>query len=46
MTGQDSQGLTIPRLLKYNYAKFGADKVALRVKDYGIWQTFTWKDYY
>jgi long-chain acyl-CoA synthetase len=42
----DLQGLTIPRLLKYNYAKFGADKVALRVKDYGIWQTFTWKDYY
>jgi long-chain acyl-CoA synthetase len=46
MTGQHNQGLTIPRLLKYNYEKFGDKRVALRVKDYGIWQTFTWKDYY
>jgi len=46
MTKHDSKELTLPRLLKYNYEKFGDKRVAQRVKDYGIWQTFTWKDYY
>lgn len=37
---------TAPKYLKYNYKKWGDKKVALRVKDRGIWQSYTWKDYY
>jgi len=37
---------TLPKLLKGNYEKYGDKKVAMRVKDFGIWQTYTWKDYY
>ncbi len=37
---------TLPKLLKQNYEKYGDKKVAMRVKDFGIWQTCTWKDYY
>jgi len=37
---------TLPKLLKQNYGKYGDKKVAMRVKDFGIWQTYTWKDYY
>jgi len=37
---------TLPKLLKKNAEKYGAQKIAMRVKDRGIWQHFTWKDYY
>jgi long-chain acyl-CoA synthetase len=37
---------TLPKLLKRNYEKYGDKKIAMREKDYGIWQSFTWKDYY
>jgi len=37
---------TAPKYLRYNYLKWGDNKVALRVKDKGIWQSYTWKDYY
>jgi len=37
---------TLPKLLKYNYEKYGDRKVAMRVKDKGLWQRYTWKDYY
>jgi long-chain acyl-CoA synthetase len=37
---------TLPKLLKSNAEKYGNRKVAMRVKDRGIWQSFTWKDYY
>lgn len=37
---------TLPKLLKKNYEKYGDEKVAMRVKDMGIWQRYTWKDYY
>jgi len=37
---------TGPKLLKHNYEKWGDRKVAMRVKDFGIWQAYTWKDYY
>ncbi|HIE17458.1 MAG TPA: long-chain fatty acid--CoA ligase [Dehalococcoidia bacterium] len=37
---------TLPKLLKQNYEKYGGKKVAMRVKEFGIWQTYTWKDYY
>ncbi len=37
---------TLPKLLKKNAEKYGDRKIAMRVKDRGIWQHFTWKDYY
>jgi long-chain acyl-CoA synthetase len=37
---------TLPKLLKKNADKYGDRKIAMRVKDRGIWQSFTWKDYY
>jgi long-chain acyl-CoA synthetase len=37
---------TLPKLLKKNAEKYGDRKIAMRVKDRGIWQSFTWKDYY
>ncbi|TAL15841.1 long-chain fatty acid--CoA ligase [bacterium] len=36
---------TFPKLLQRNAEKFGKNKVALREKDFGIWQSFTWQDY-
>ena len=36
---------TFPRLLEANARRF-PDKVAIREKDYGIWQAYTWKDYF
>ncbi len=35
---------TLPKLLVANARKFG-DKVALREKEFGIWQTITWEEY-
>lgn len=37
---------TLPKLLKKNAEKYGDRKIAMRVKDRGIWQHFTWTDYY
>ena len=37
---------TFPKLLKYNYLKWGDRKVAYRYKDYGYWRELTWKDFY
>ena len=37
---------TLPALLKKNAEKFGGGKVALREKEFGIWQDVTWQDYY
>ena len=37
---------TLPKLLKKNAEKYGDRKIAMRVKDRGIWQSFTWNDYY
>ncbi|GBE15994.1 long-chain-fatty-acid--CoA ligase FadD15 [bacterium BMS3Abin14] len=36
---------TLPRLLVRNARRYGDRKIALREKEFGIWQTFTWKDY-
>jgi long-chain acyl-CoA synthetase len=51
MTAQREQafrekGDTWPKILKYNYEKYGDRHVAMRYKRYGIWQRYTWKDYY
>jgi long-chain acyl-CoA synthetase len=40
------KGDTWPKILKYNYENYGDNRRAMRNKHYGIWQPFTWKDYY
>jgi long-chain acyl-CoA synthetase len=37
---------TWPKVLKYNYEKYGDHRRAMRHKHYGVWQPHTWKDYY
>lgn len=37
---------TLPSLLIRNYEKYGRNKVAMREKEFGIWQSFTWADYH
>ncbi len=37
---------TWPKVLKYNYEKYGDHRRAMRHKHYGVWQPSTWKDYY
>ena len=36
---------TLPKLLLRNARNFGDRKVALREKEFGIWQSFTWRQY-
>jgi long-chain acyl-CoA synthetase len=40
------KGDTWPKILKYNYEKYGDSQTAIRYKNRGIWQPYTWKDYY
>jgi long-chain acyl-CoA synthetase len=40
------KGNTWPKILKYNYEKYGDSRRAMRYKHFGIWQPYTWKDYY
>src|SRR4030066_937533 len=40
------KGDTWPKILKYNYGKYGDRHRAMRYKRYGMWQPYTWKDYY
>jgi long-chain acyl-CoA synthetase len=37
---------TLPRLLRDNSRKYGDGKVALREKEFGVWQPTTWKQYH
>ena len=37
---------TFPKLLREKYLKWGDTRIAIREKDYGIWNEVTWKDYY
>jgi len=37
---------TIPRLLIGRQTRREKDRIAMREKDYGIWQSFTWEDYW
>ena len=36
---------TIPQLLRWR-VQHSADKVALREKDFGRWNNYTWQEYY
>ena len=40
------KGDTWPKILEYNYERYGDGRRALRHKHYGVWQPYTWKDYY
>ena len=37
---------TMPKLLRSNYEKFGNRRVAMLKKDLGVWNEYTWEDYY
>ncbi|HEY5995913.1 MAG TPA: AMP-binding protein, partial [Candidatus Deferrimicrobiaceae bacterium] len=37
---------TFPKLLARNAKTFGDRKVAMREKEFGIWQEFTWREYH
>ena len=37
---------TFPKILQDNVRKFGSNKIAIREKDYGIWQSYSWQDYH
>ena len=45
MEGLAQMELTVPNLLLENANKFGDRKDAIREKDYGIWQSYTFRDY-
>lgn len=40
------KGDTWPQVLQYNYQKYGDSHIAMRCKHRGVWQPYTWKDYY
>ena len=46
MNSSESKPKTLPGLLKRNAREFGQDKVALREKEFGIWQSVSWQEYY
>ena len=37
---------TFPKLLREKARQWGASKIAIRKKDYGLWHAVTWADYY
>jgi long-chain acyl-CoA synthetase len=44
--GSIDRGDTWPKVLKYNYEKYGDRHTAMRHKRFGIWRSYTWQDYY
>lgn len=45
MEAPGEKGLTLPHLLIRNAEKYGRRKDAIREKDYGIWQSYSWVEY-
>jgi long-chain acyl-CoA synthetase len=43
--GQELPSLTLPQMLRENARRI-PDRMALRQKDFGIWQPLTWAEYY
>lgn len=39
-------GATLPKLLLSRQTRKEKDRVAIREKDFGIWQSYTWEDYW
>jgi long-chain acyl-CoA synthetase len=46
MTDSINKFDTLPKQFMEKVARYGADKVAVRQKDFGIWQEFSWQDSY
>jgi long-chain acyl-CoA synthetase len=42
----DNDRAILPRILLRNASKYGKNKIAIREKDLGIWQSYSWHDYY
>ena len=42
----DIEGTPLPVLLQRNAIRYGDRKVALREKEFGIWQSVTWRQYF
>ncbi len=42
----ETEPQTLPALLKRNAERYGDKRVAIREKEFGIWQSVTWKGYY
>jgi len=40
-----TEGLTIPKLFWKKAQEFGADRVAMREKEFGVWRPITWSQY-
>ena len=40
------KGDTWPKVLSHNYRTYGGSRSAMRYKHYGIWQGYTWEEYY
>ncbi|MBW1861784.1 MAG: AMP-binding protein [Deltaproteobacteria bacterium] len=36
---------TLPQILSRQATRLGSDKISIREKAYGIWQTYNWRDY-
>jgi long-chain acyl-CoA synthetase len=41
-----TEHLTLPALLKRNAERYGDSRIAIREKEFGIWQSTTWRGYY
>jgi long-chain acyl-CoA synthetase len=41
-----SGGATLPKLLLSRQTRKEKDRIAIREKDFGIWQSYTWEDYW
>jgi len=41
----EKEVMTLPKILLENAERYGNSKAAIREKDYGIWQSYTWKGY-
>jgi len=37
---------TFPQILSRQAERLGSDKISIREKAYGIWQTYSWRDYF
>ena len=37
---------SIPHVIRINYERWGDKKVAIRKKEFGIWNEYSWKDFY
>lgn len=42
----EKQADTLPKLLRRNYETWHDKRIAMRHKDFGIWQEYSWQEYY